>query len=144
MGFGGGGSIQADSHRSAIPGVFGIAQHNIGIVNKNLSRQLKELHGNLIRTTSTQKAQAAGTGFSVSSKSFRSIENETMQVIISQANDLRENAELERQKIWYEAQVQAVQLENQARASEVAARAQRQQATGAAITRIVSLFGGGR
>lgn len=141
MSFGGGSSIQADAYRNAIPGVYGIANFNIGVVNRNLARGLDDLSKKLIRTTSTQRAQAAGTGFSVASKSFQQIQTETVDVILAKANDIRSDAELERQRIWYEAQVEAVNLENRARAAEIAQRTQNMQMLTQGISRIMGAFG---
>lgn len=143
MAFGGSGtSIQADSYRQAAQATMQAASFNIGVLNNNLSRRLGDVSRQLHRTAGTQKAQAAGTGFSVASKSFRMIENETIDGFLSQANDLRKDAEYERQRIWYEAQVRAVNLENQARAAEEAGRRQQFQQMQGLLGGITRIFGG--
>lgn len=120
----GGSSGQADAYRNAIPGVYGIANFNIGVINNNLSRSLGDLALNMHRTTSTQRAQMAKSGFSVGSKSFQMLHAETINDALSKADDLRQDADLERQRIWYEAQVEATNLENRARAAEYQSQAQ--------------------
>lgn len=125
MGSSTGASQQAAAYRQSAQAVYGAAAFNIGVLNVNLNRKLEDSGRLLRRTVSTQTAQAAGSGFRVGSKSFMAIRNETVTEVLRRADQLREDAEFERQRIWYEAQVRATNLENQARAAEAAGRAQR-------------------
>jgi len=48
--------------------------------------------------------------------------NETMYKVLYKASQVRKDAELQRQKVWFEASAQAQALENQARAAEYSGR----------------------
>ena len=141
MGASSGPSMQAQSYRSAIQGTYGIASYNIGVVNVNLSRQLEQITKKIIQTTSTQRAQAGSTGLAVGSKSFQMIQRAGIDEFLNTANDVRENAEIERQKIWYEAQLEANALENRARAAEEAGNRQRQQQFASLTQSVTKGFG---
>lgn len=137
---GSGGSNEAAAYRQSAQGVMNAAAYNIGIVNVNLGRELDSISTQIFKTTSTQRAQAAGTGFQISSKSFQMLTNETLNVSLRAADDAIKNAEYQRQKIWYEAQLQATSLENQARAAEIQGRAAQQQSMFGLISGITRLF----
>jgi hypothetical protein len=117
-----GGRMQADAYRQHAAALMQAAQYNAQIVAYNRNLQLKHLAQAIPRTISTQTAQAANQGLSVASKSVRMIHNETMYVAGQKANEMRVAADLEIQKIYYDAQVQAMSLENQARAAEYSGR----------------------
>lgn len=140
MGMSSGSSMQADSYRQAAQAVYGAARFNIGLANVNEARNLNTLSLAIPRLLSTQRVQAAASGFAVGSKSFNMITNETLDNFMRQARHLREDADYERQRIWYEAQVHATNLENQARAAEVMGRAQRAQQMGSLLGSITRLF----
>lgn len=135
-----GSSIQAEAYRNAAQAVYGAARFNIGIVNVNESRKLADIAIAIPRTLSTQRAQAGSSGLAVSSKSFNMITTETLDTFLRKANQLRDDAEYERKRIWYEAQVRATNLENQARAAEYAGQVQRGQMIGSLFKGIARLF----
>lgn len=142
MGSSSGSSIAAQGYRNAQQAVYGAASFNIGVVNVNEARNLNDIARQLPRTLSTQRAQASSSGFTVGSKSFQSIYSESIDSFLREADRVRENAEFERQRIWYEAQSRAAALENQALAAEAAGRAQRAQGMTSMFQGITRAFGG--
>jgi hypothetical protein len=115
-------SFQAASARSQIPGVFNLARMDINAVNVKMKRDLGQISRQISTMASKQRAEAASTGFAVGSKSFLAVMADTTTQLESTASDVRTDAELQRQRIWYSAQLQAQQLENRARFAEVQGR----------------------
>ena len=140
MGASSGANFQAESYRSSAQSVMQAASFNIGVVNVNLARNLNDLSRSIPKILGTQRAQAAGSGFSVASKSFQAIFSESLDTIERQADHVRQDAELERQRIWFEAQSQAAALENQARAAELQGRLASSRAIQSTISGISRLF----
>lgn len=120
-------NFQAQASRNSITSVFGQASLDIAAVDNRLSIELGNISREIRTTTGQQKARAASTGLSVGSKSFLSIMANTSDVLLHEAKTTRKTAEIERQRIWYAAQVRATNLENQARLSEMRADAAQQQ-----------------
>jgi hypothetical protein len=116
-----------------------LAAIDVNIIDTKMRRDLNQISRQIRTTASKQRAQAAGTGFAVGSKSFLAIMSDTTTQLERAADDVRTDAELARKRTWYSAQLQAMQLENQARLAEIrgsqAAAAQRSNA-------IKSIFGG--
>jgi hypothetical protein len=131
--------FQASSTRARIPGIFNLAAMDINIVDTKMRRDLNKISHDIRTMGSKQRAQAGGTGLAVGSKSFLMVMSDTTSQFERMADDVRTDAELSRQRIWYSAQLQAQQLENSARLSDIRgsqARASQQQ------NAIKSVFGG--
>lgn len=136
------GNMRAAAARAQIPGIFGMATLDINNVNVQMKRQLGELSRQLITTAGAQRAQAAGSGFSVGSNSFMSVMAATRTDAERRADNLRIDAEIQRQRIWYSAQLQANQLENQARIAQFSASASASQQRFSGASRLfTSLLG---
>lgn len=117
-----GGRMQADAYRQHAAALMQAAQYNAQIVAYNRNLNLKHLAQAIPKTISTQTSQAANQGLAVGSKSVRMIHNETLYAAGQKAKELRIAANLEINKIYFDAQVQAASLENQARAAEYSGR----------------------
>jgi hypothetical protein len=131
--------FQASAARAQIPSIYNLARIDINAVNVQMQRDLRGVAGQIRDLGSTQRAQAGGSGFAVGSKSFLAVMSSTTTQLLQAGNDIRTDAELSRQKIWYQAQVQAQQLENSARLAEIRGAESRRQQTQANIK---SIFGG--
>jgi F0F1-type ATP synthase membrane subunit b/b' len=131
--------FQASAARAQIPSIFNLAKIDINATNIQMQRDLNSIAGQIRTMGSTQRAQSGSSGFSVGSKSFLSIMSSTTDQLLRAGNDVRKDAELTRQKIWYQAQVQAQQLENNARLAEIRGAESRRQQNQSTIK---SIFGG--
>lgn len=137
--FSGGSDMAAASYRQHAQSVMQAAQFNIGVLRWNTARDLEGIAKTIPRAVSQQRAQAAHSGFNVNSKSFRMINHETVDELLSKAEDMRKATELQAQAMYYDAQVQATNLENRARLSEQQGAFQQQQG----ITRVFQTLLGG-
>ena len=117
-----GSKQQSQSLLSAAESVRGAAAFNIQVVNINLQRQLEALSQELRTTLSTQTAQSGGSGLAIASGSFQSIFTETSNQILKEQRHARQDAEIERRRIQFEAESQAIALQNRAAAARLQGR----------------------
>jgi hypothetical protein len=132
--------FRASAARSEAQGVYNLAHMDIHAVNLKMQNDLNQISQNIIRTGATQRAQFASTGLAVGSKSFLTVMSDTTSQFERAADEVRQGAEVERQRIWYVAQLRATQLENRARAAELQGRLQAQQRTMGAVKSVFSTF----
>lgn len=95
-----------------------IAEYNIELDRQDLSNQLDVLSRQLSSTLGVQKGQMAASGIDVSSQSFLSITNQTLDAAIRQVNDMKASQKLLAQNRLFQAEVERVNAENLARAAE--------------------------
>lgn len=113
-----GAAQSAQAYRLASAASIAAGQYNAGIERLNLNRQLDATAREIQQVSSTQRTQAASTGFSSGSKSFLSVMNDTLTGFERFIIDSKNTSVQRQQAILFEAQTQAVAFENQARASE--------------------------
>lgn len=113
-----GGQLQAQSYRVAGASAMAAATYNSQVIGVNLIASL-DLFGRQIRqNTSSQRTQAAYSGLSVSSGSFMSVMNGSLDVFSRQVTSARTAAQQKQTSILFEGASQQVAYENQARIAE--------------------------
>lgn len=95
-----------------------IAEYNIALDRNTLGRQLDSLSREVSATTGVQRGQMAASGLDVSSQSFLAITNQTLDAAMRQVNDMKVDQQTLAQNRLFQAEVEAVNAENQARAAE--------------------------
>jgi murein L,D-transpeptidase YcbB/YkuD len=120
-----GALLSAGGYRASAQAVQGAAAFNLGIDDLNTQRQLDAVSRQYQRTISSQIAQAASSGISVTGRSAILLRNEAADSFGNQFIDLKIDAENKRRSVIYESNVKQTQLENQARAEEYQAAAAR-------------------
>lgn len=98
-------------------------QFNRDIDNINVSRSLQKLSNDFTKLTGLNQAAAAAQNLNVGSKSFQILRNETLDSFSRQFSAVRTDAINRDLARNYQADINAVQLENQARAEEYTAAA---------------------
>lgn len=120
-----GALLSADGYRQSAKAVRQSTGFNLGVQNLNYKRRLGALSRNFQRTVSSQIAAQAGSGFSLGSGSFLSLQSETAQMFTQGIKNFKIDFENQKRATLYESQIRQVQLENQARAAEYQAAAER-------------------
>lgn len=110
--------LGAASYRSAGISSIATANYNIGLDQVDTARQLDTLSRNAASVFSTQRAQMAKSGISISSRSFLADTNSTLSNYERQIVQMRNSATQRQQIMLYEGQAAQVQYENAARATE--------------------------
>lgn len=108
----------AASYRQAARQGQALAEYNIELDKQALARDLDVTSRQLRRLMSTQRSQFVGTGASISSKSFLAVANASLDTVQRQVLDAKNAQRILARQRRYSAAQQAVDLENQARASE--------------------------
>lgn len=110
------------------------AQFNRAVNELNFQRQRSAMARQFSRIAGQQVSTQAGTGLSLTSKSFLAVQNETRTVFEQGLLNLKIDHENQRRADIFQTQVKQVQLENQARASEYNAAVERVMAANRANT----------
>lgn len=112
------GNMSAAGFRTDAASIAAITDYNIAVNKINLSRRLEEIKLGVRRTASTQRTQAASTGFSSSSQSFLDIMNNTLNDASDRLVMERNDQEIINVQDRYVAEVQMVSLESAARVEQ--------------------------
>ena len=141
-----GTKTMASSLRSAGNSSKSAANFNIAVDQINTNKQLEGLARSVRRLSSTQRAQAASTGFDIASQSRLAIFNETLNTAERSVLEIKNAAENRQQVIGFQAEQQNVAFENQARNAEFQGDIQKfeqRKGLGANVGRVAtSLLGG--
>lgn len=117
--------FQAEGFRTSAEAVKQATEFNINVDNMNLKRQLDTLSRQFQRTAGQQIVGAAASGFSVGSKSFMQLRDETANVFATAFTSATTDAKNKQRIALYESQVKQTNLENQAKAAEYQAQGER-------------------
>lgn len=120
-----GAQLTAAGFRQQAVTVQEATDFNLKIQALNTSRQVQDLTRQFQKTVGAQITQQAGSGISLTSKSFLMLQNEASDFFTRQLRNLKVDAENARRAETFRAESQRVQLENQARAAEYQAAAER-------------------
>jgi hypothetical protein len=137
-----GTDYQAQSLRSAGASAMAIANYNAQLQDVKLGQTLDQGSRALIRLMGTQRAQEAGSGFAMSSKSYLAIGNATLTNFEREVVTARNNEAITKQNILYEGRLQQTAAENQARAAEYQGGLSMAKGIGSMISQGFSLLGG--
>jgi len=120
-----GAEMTAAGIRQSAGSVFQANQFNLQVDNLNVQRRLKAVSRQSQRLIGTQIAGFAASGLSVTSKSFLQLRNESLDTFDQQLLNIKVDAQNSRRAKIFETQSQLINLENQAKASDYRAKAER-------------------
>jgi hypothetical protein len=120
-----GAELSAAALRSSIKSLTDTAIFNIGISQQNEKRKIESISRQLQRAKGLQLSAQAKSGLSVTSKSFLQLQNEAFSSFEKRMLNTKIDAENSRRSQVFETQVRQTNLENQARAQEYRASAER-------------------
>ncbi len=98
---------------------------NSKLLSINTLRQIDVLSSQFQRTVGSQLVQQAVSGISISSRSFLQVQNETSSIFEQAFSQLKVDSENQRRQLRFEADSKMVRLENQARAADFRAEAEK-------------------
>ncbi len=108
------GSAQsAAAYGAAGNAAISAAQYNSKLIDRNLSRQLDSIGSDVRTFVSTQRAQIAASGVSVTSKSALTLANETLTNFEKEVVIAKENATLQKNQQIFQAKQQQKALKSQ-------------------------------
>jgi len=107
------------SYNAAGTAALSAAQYNSKLIERNLNLELNSISRELRTFSSTQRAQIAASGVSVSSKSALAVMNESLRSFEKEAVISRENARLKINQEQFNARQQRDALRLEARASSI-------------------------
>jgi len=99
-----------------------IAEYNIELDRQDLNRQLDSFSRDISNIMATQRAQMADTGASITSKSFRALQNKVLDQSIRHIIQARNASKIQEDQRRFQARQAEVEFENQARLSEYQAK----------------------
>lgn len=120
-----GSLFQAAGFRQSAVSLGQANTFNLAIDKINLQRQLQATSRQFQRTVGTQMTQQAGTGLSLTSKSYLMVRNESADLFSRAMLNMKVDAENTKRSKIFETQVRQMNLENQARGAEYQAAAER-------------------
>lgn len=113
-----GSQVAATAFRNAGVASLAAAEYNVSIEQLNTSRNLDALSREIRSFTSSQKVAAASSGLSITSKSFLSVMNDTLDTFSNQVVDVKNSSKQAQKAILFEGKAAQVEFENRARAAE--------------------------
>lgn len=120
-----GALISAQGFRQAIQGLSDTLDFNLKIEKINTKRKLSTISTNFQRTIGRQLTQTAKSGISLTSKSSLMLQTEAANIFTNQILNTKIDSENARRSQVFQTQLRQTQLENQARAAEFRAQAER-------------------
>ena len=109
----GGTALASSAYKSAGDAALSAAQYNSQLIDLNLNRQLDSLAGELRTFTSSQRAQIAKSGVSLTSKSALIVQSEAISNFAKEAVLAKENAKFGKDQQMFAAQQQRSALRTQ-------------------------------
>lgn len=136
-----GAQMEAAGYRQAANTTLELAKYNNSLVDFNLRRSLNDMRRQIMVVSSTQRANAAASGFAISGGSFSSVMTETLNTFALDIKRQMMNSEIEKQKNTFEAQSEAAAMETRARSAEFRGRQGMMQSIPTILSSFGSLFG---
>lgn len=110
-----GHELAAQSLLQASKGVEAVSALNIAVQRQNTHRQLENINAQARKALSTQQSAVAKSNVSLASKSALQVQSEAITDFTRASTDMQMSAANQRNKTYYESEVQRVNLINQAR-----------------------------
>lgn len=112
-----GANLSADAYRTSAASTLQVANYNAAVERLNNQREL-DVFGRQIREfMSSQQVASASSGAALTSKSYLAVANASMDSFARQIRQSKSASEQRQKEILFEGQLQATNLENQARAA---------------------------